>query len=67
MKRSPCADCENKGCGAYHDKCEAYQEYAAERHFVSKKKEENIDESYGFFVQKRNFYKKYYKKWKFYL
>ena len=23
----PCRDCENKGCGAYHDICEKYQDY----------------------------------------
>lgn len=27
MKKAPCADCERKGCGSYHDQCEAYQEY----------------------------------------
>ena len=24
---SPCKDCENKGCGSYHDKCEKYAGY----------------------------------------
>lgn len=23
----PCKDCENKGCGAYHDKCEKYLQF----------------------------------------
>ena len=27
MFRAPCKSCEKCGCGAYHDKCEAYQEY----------------------------------------
>lgn len=27
MKAAPCKTCENKGCGSYHDECEAYQEY----------------------------------------
>ena len=26
----PCKDCENKGCGPYHDKCEAYQKWVQE-------------------------------------
>ena len=25
MKTAPCKDCERKGCGPYHDKCEVYQ------------------------------------------
>lgn len=25
--KGPCKDCENKGCGSYHDRCEKYQEY----------------------------------------
>lgn len=25
--KSPCATCERKGCGAYHDQCEEYQKY----------------------------------------
>jgi hypothetical protein len=24
---NPCKECKSKGCGAYHDKCEPYQEY----------------------------------------
>ena len=28
---SPCKECNNKGCGAFHDKCEPYQEFVAER------------------------------------
>ncbi len=27
MFESPCKDCQNKGCGAYHDECPEYQEY----------------------------------------
>lgn len=26
----PCAKCENKGCGVYHDKCEAYRKFREE-------------------------------------
>lgn len=27
----PCKDCEKKGCGAYHEECEAYQAFRAEK------------------------------------
>lgn len=27
MEKAPCAECENKGCGLYHDKCEKYKQY----------------------------------------
>lgn len=33
----PCSECENKGCGAYHDKCEEYQAYKEERKKITKK------------------------------
>lgn len=23
----PCGNCENKGCGSYHDECEKFQKY----------------------------------------
>lgn len=25
--KAPCANCERKGCGSYHDECEKYQDY----------------------------------------
>lgn len=28
---SPCKTCENRGCGSYHDECEKYREYRAEK------------------------------------
>lgn len=27
MTKCPCKDCENKGCGSYHDECEPYQKF----------------------------------------
>lgn len=27
MKQAPCAKCERKGCGAYHDECQAYKDW----------------------------------------
>ena len=26
--KCPCIDCEKKGCGAYHDKCEPFKEWS---------------------------------------
>lgn len=34
----PCKDCSNKGCGSYHDKCQAYQDFVAERDKISENK-----------------------------
>ena len=31
IEDSPCARCEMKGCGAYHDICEKYKAYKEER------------------------------------
>lgn len=28
LYKAPCKDCEKSPCGAYHDKCYAYQEYS---------------------------------------
>lgn len=28
----PCKDCPQKGCGSYHDKCESYQLWLADKH-----------------------------------
>ena len=25
--KNPCIDCENKGCGSYHDECERHKEW----------------------------------------
>ena len=46
---SPCLDCERKGCGSYHDKCEKYQAYKESKYqvFLKKKKEETIREYKG--------------------
>lgn len=31
MEKAPCVDCNKKGCGAYHDKCDKYREFC-EKH-----------------------------------
>lgn len=36
----PCKDCPKKGCGAYHDICEKYQAFRAEK---EKENEERIN------------------------
>lgn len=28
--KSPCMDCENKGCGSFHDKCNKYAKFRDE-------------------------------------
>ena len=38
MKKAPCVDCERKGCGSYHDKCELYLAFCAEQRAVQEKK-----------------------------
>ena len=34
--KCPCRGCENAGCGAYHDSCEEYQKWAAERDEINR-------------------------------
>ena len=38
MIKAPCINCERKGCGAYHDKCELYLQFHAEQQAISEKK-----------------------------
>lgn len=33
----PCKDCENKGCGEYHSKCEPYLQFAQWRKDVNER------------------------------
>lgn len=37
---NPCKDCDNKGCGAYHDKCVPYKKFKEEleKSRIAKKK-----------------------------
>ena len=35
--RAPCANCPDKGCGAKHASCQAYQEWSEKRTAVNKK------------------------------
>lgn len=36
--RCPCIECDKKGCGAYHDKCEPYQAFFAYRNEVNQRR-----------------------------
>lgn len=46
---NPCGDCPNKGCGTFHDKCTAYQNYRKENEMMNKErgKQNNL---YGTYV-----------------
>lgn len=49
----PCKDCEKKGCGVYHDKCEKYLEYSAYRKYTKKREREESDKLYNELLAKR--------------
>lgn len=40
----PCKNCEKKGCGPYHDQCEAYQKYVQDnRRYKQEQKQKKDD------------------------
>ena len=41
-----CENCENRGCGSYHDKCEKYQEFLEANNLVksNRRKKKEIEE-----------------------
>lgn len=43
MINCPCKDCEKKGCGVYHDKCEKYQAFKRDSAAEATKKREFYD------------------------
>lgn len=43
----PCKDCENKGCGTYHDQCEKYQQYVEWRNYIHNQERKEKDILYG--------------------
>ena len=45
----PCKDCEKKGCGAYHELCEKYQAFRAERLKVYEERLKTQPTSYKFY------------------
>ena len=44
----PCKDCENKGCGTYHDQCEKYQQYVEWRQNLNEAKRKESIILYGY-------------------
>lgn len=38
MRTAPCLKCERRGCGSYHDECEAYQSFLTEHNALKEKK-----------------------------
>ena len=61
MKRSPCSDCPEKGCGAKHDTCEKYQDWNRKRQEMLVEQNKG-SESYSFQVDRIRHFKK--EKWK---
>lgn len=37
---APCRNCENKGCGSYHDHCPAFKKFREERNCVNERREQ---------------------------
>lgn len=56
MRSCPCKECENKGCGSFHDKCPEYVSWKNDKAVfdeqVRKQKEEFMDIR---FIKKRRF------------
>lgn len=40
---APCRDCENKGCGSYHDHCPAFKKFREERNCVNERREQKSE------------------------
>ncbi len=36
---APCMECENRGCGDFHDKCEKYRAFREERITISRERQ----------------------------
>ena len=60
MINCPCINCEKKGCGAYHDKCEKYQAFKRDSAAEAKKRKEYEERlkkyhtNYVFYRRRRN-------------
>ena len=48
FKTCPCKDCENQGCGAYHDQCEKYAEWKQ----LQAEEKESPDIWYGYLLER---------------
>lgn len=59
IMKTPCKNCENSGCGSYHDRCEKYQEFKVERQkFLDEKEKYNANEHVRALGHKRKHTKK---------
>lgn len=47
----PCKGCKNKGCGAHHDECLAYQDYLKKLEAAKKTRKEVLDDGRGIYVK----------------
>lgn len=54
----PCKDCEKKGCGVYHDKCEEYQKFAKWRKYVTEKIKEEHEFNYNIIKRREKWKRK---------
>ena len=50
--KTPCVNCERKGCGTYHDECPAYQEFKAYKNAEIEKRIE-VSKSFGAYIPTR--------------
>lgn len=41
--KCPCIDCDNKGCGSFHDKCEEFQKYKESIKVIHDNKKKHCD------------------------
>lgn len=48
----PCKSCSNIGCGAYHDECQAYQDFLRELKAMRKREKSLNDTGRGAYVKK---------------
>ena len=53
----PCKDCEKKGCGAYHAKCEAYLSWKND--YTYRKEKDFIERTASYSEAKQKLYNKY--------
>lgn len=47
MLEAPCKDCAYKGCGLFHSKCEAYQNFKKEYEDLKTKMRNDLENRYG--------------------
>ena len=50
----PCKDYEKKGCGAYHEECEAYKAFRAEKLKEYEERLKKYPTNYKFYRRRRN-------------